>query len=80
MRSRTATWFETKIRYEKTIDDGSQKKVSESYVVDALSFTEAENTIIEEMSAYIHRPQSRNFQNYQHKNSYRQAEGLASQQ
>ena len=30
--------------------------------------------------AYIHRPQSRNFQNYQHKNSYRQAEGLASQQ
>ena len=53
MRSRTATWFETKIRYEKTIDDGSQKKVSESYVVDALSFTEAENTIIEEMSAYI---------------------------
>ena len=39
MRSRTATWFETKIRYEKTIDDGSQKKVSESYVVDALSFT-----------------------------------------
>ena len=35
---------------------------------------------IEGMSAYIHRPQSRNFQNYQHKNSYRQAEGLASQQ
>ena len=28
MRSRTATWFETKIRYEKTIDDGSQSKFS----------------------------------------------------
>ena len=53
MRSRTAVWFETKIRYEKTIDDGMQKKVSESYVVDALSFTEAENTIIEEMRVYI---------------------------
>ena len=53
MRSRTAVWFETKIRYEKTMDDGMQKKVSESYVVDALSFTEAENTIIEEMRVYI---------------------------
>ena len=46
MRSRTAVWFEAKIRYEKTMEDGMQKKVSESYVVDALSFTEAENTII----------------------------------
>ena len=53
MRSRTAVWFETKIRYEKTMEDGMQKKVSESYVVDALSFTEAENTIIEEMRVYI---------------------------
>lgn len=53
MRSRTANWFECKIRYEKTMDDGLQKKVTESYVVDALSFSEAEERIIEEMSAYI---------------------------
>ncbi|HEY9551527.1 MAG TPA: DUF4494 domain-containing protein [Prevotella sp.] len=53
MRTRTATWFETKIRYEKTMDDGMQKKVTEQYVVDSLSFTEAENMIIDEMSAYI---------------------------
>ena len=53
MRSRTAIWFETKVRYEKTIEDGSQKKVTEQYTVDALSFTEAESTIIEEMSSYI---------------------------
>lgn len=53
MRSRTAIWFETKVRYEKTIEDGSQKKVTEQYTVDALSFTEAEATIIEEMSSYI---------------------------
>lgn len=53
MRSRTATWFETKIRYEKMMEDGLCKKVSEQYVVDALSFTEAENSIIEEMSYYI---------------------------
>lgn len=53
MRSRTATWFECKIRYEKTMEDGMQKKVTELYTVDALSFTEAEASIIEEMSAYI---------------------------
>ena len=53
MRSRTANWFETKIRYEKMMDDGKQKMVTEQYVVDALSFTEAEASIIEEMSSYI---------------------------
>ena len=53
MRSRTANWFETKIRYEKMMDDGKQKMVTELYVVDALSFTEAEVSIIEEMSSYI---------------------------
>ena len=42
MRSRTTTWFECKIRYEKTMEDGTAKKVTETYTVDALSFTEAE--------------------------------------
>ena len=53
MRSRTANWFICKIRYAKTMEDGLNKKVTETYVVDALSFTEAEARIIEEMSAYI---------------------------
>jgi len=53
MRSKTATWFESKIRYEKVMEDGLQKKVTEQYVVDALSFSEAEKRITEEMSAYI---------------------------
>ena len=53
MRSRTAEWFECKIRYEKTMEDGMQKKVTETYTVDALSFSEAEERIIEEMSSYI---------------------------
>ncbi len=53
MRSRTAEWFECKIRYEKVMEDGMQKRVSETYVVDALSFTEAEQRIMEEMSSYI---------------------------
>ena len=53
MRSRTAIWFECKIGYEKVMEDGLQKKVTESYVVDALSLTEAEKRIMEEMSSYI---------------------------
>lgn len=53
MRSRTSEWFETKIRYAKTQEDGSQKNVTEHYVVDALSFTEAESAILEEMKVYI---------------------------
>ncbi|MBO4660946.1 MAG: DUF4494 domain-containing protein [Prevotella sp.] len=53
MRSRTAQWFETKVRYDKTMEDGQPKKVIESYVVDALSFGEAEERITEEMSSYI---------------------------
>ena len=53
MRSRTADWFETKIRYEKTMEDGLPKKVTEQYTVDALSFTEAESSITDEMLSYI---------------------------
>ena len=53
MRSRTSTWFETKVKYQKTMEDGSEKVVSEPYVVDALSFTEAESAIIDEMSVYV---------------------------
>ncbi len=53
MRVRTAEWFECKIRYEKLMEDGLQKKVTEQYVVDALSFTEAEASIIQDMSSYI---------------------------
>ena len=36
------TWFECKIRYEKLMENGMNKKVTEPYLVDALSFTEAE--------------------------------------
>ena len=46
-------WFECKISYEKTTDDGMPKKVTESYLVDALSFTEAESRIIQEMRPFI---------------------------
>lgn len=53
MKSRTSSWFETKVRYDKTMDDGTQKPVTEQYVVDALSFSEAEASITREMSSYV---------------------------
>ena len=53
MRSRTSIWFECKVRYEKTGDDGMPRKVTETYVIDALSFGEAEKRILEEMGSYV---------------------------
>lgn len=47
------TWFICKIRYEKVMENGMNKKVTEPYLVDALSFTEAEARIIEEMTPFI---------------------------
>lgn len=46
-------WFECKVSYEKIMEDGKQKKVTEPYLVDALSFTEAEARIIEELTPFI---------------------------
>lgn len=46
-------WFECKVRYDKTMENGAIKKVNEPYLVDALSFTEAEARIIEERTPYI---------------------------
>ena len=53
MRSRTAIWFEAKIRYEKMMEDGCLKKVTETYVIGALSFGEAEKRILEKMGSYV---------------------------
>lgn len=47
------TWFTCKISYEKTLENGMNRKVTEPYLVDALSFTEAEARIIEEMTPYV---------------------------
>ena len=46
-------WFECKVTYEKMMENGMQNKVTEPYLVDALSFTEAEARIIEEIQPYI---------------------------
>ncbi len=47
------TWFECKIKYEKTAGEGNIVKVNEAYLIDALSFTEAEARIITEMKPFI---------------------------
>ena len=46
-------WYECKVKYRKTDEGGVQKMANEPYLVDALSYTEAESRINEEMSAYI---------------------------
>ena len=46
-------WFECKIKYEKTAEDGKIVKVNESYLVDALTFSEAEERINKEMEPFI---------------------------
>ena len=48
-----ALWFECKVRYDKMQENGMVKKVNEPYLVDALTFTEAEQRINEEMKPYI---------------------------
>lgn len=48
-----ALYFETKVKFDKIMENGSVKKVNEPYIVDALSFTEAEARIMEEVKAFI---------------------------
>ena len=46
-------YFECTIKYEKTAEEGKIVKASEKYLVDALSFTEVESRIVEEMKPFI---------------------------
>lgn len=48
-----SNWFECKVKYDKTQEDGLIKSVTESYLVDALSFTEAESRFVEEIHPLI---------------------------
>jgi hypothetical protein len=49
----SSIWYECKIKYRKTDETGKQKIVTEPYLVDALSYTEAEKRINEEMASYV---------------------------
>jgi hypothetical protein len=46
-------WFECKVKYDKTMEDGLIKTTTETYLVDALSFTEAEKRFIEEIEPFM---------------------------
>ena len=49
----TANWFEAKEKYMKVNEDGREKKVNEAYLLDAMSYTEAESRIMHEMESVI---------------------------
>lgn len=53
MRSKTSSWFECSVSYEKVQEDGTERRITEKYVVEALSFTEAEQKITDELSSYV---------------------------
>ena len=46
-------WFEVKVKYTKMIDDGTFKRVSESFLVAAMTFGDAEERIYEELGNLI---------------------------
>lgn len=46
-------WFETTIKYEKTAEEGRIVRVTEKYLVDAITFTEADARINKEMQPFI---------------------------
>ncbi len=46
-------WFECKVKYVKTMENGLEKPVKEAYLVDAISFTEAEKRFIEEIRPFM---------------------------
>ncbi len=49
----TANWFEAKVKYMKVNEDGREKKKNEAYLLDAMSYTEAESRIMHEMESVI---------------------------
>lgn len=49
----TANWFEAKVKYMKVNEEGREKKVNEAYLLDAMSYTEAESRIMHEMESVI---------------------------
>ena len=49
----TANWFEGKVKYIRVGENGQERKVTETYLLDAMSYTEAEQRIIEEMESIV---------------------------
>ena len=53
MKQISGTWFEVKVRYEQTQEDGLEKMVTETYVYKAADFGEAYDKTIKDMSTSI---------------------------
>ena len=53
MKNTVNKYFEVKVKMQKTQEDGTQKKVTEQYVVEAATFGEAERRITECLKPYI---------------------------
>jgi len=53
MKSKVSTWFEAKVAYDKIDEHGTMKTVTELYVIEAMSFADAEQRITEELSSYV---------------------------
>lgn len=49
----TANWFEGKVKFIRVDEDGRERKVTKAYLLEAMSYTEAESRIIEEMESII---------------------------
>jgi hypothetical protein len=47
------TWFKVKVKYTKQLESGSFKRVSEPYLLSAMTFTDAEARIYEELGSFI---------------------------
>ncbi|WP_026914022.1 DUF4494 domain-containing protein [Christiangramia portivictoriae] len=48
----SVVWYECKVKYRKTHETGESKVTTETYLLDAVSYTEAEARITEEMKTY----------------------------
>ena len=53
MREKISIWFEVSVAYKKMMEDGTEKKVTEIVVVDAVSFAEAEKRALKEMGSLV---------------------------
>lgn len=46
-------WYEVKVSYDKTADNGMLAKVKESYLIEGVSYTDAEARTVEELKPFI---------------------------
>ena len=47
------TWFECKVKYNKILESGKEQQVTENFLLDAVSFTDAETRIVRQMQEMV---------------------------